>query len=383
MKFGFLSEGETPAGKSYTTRYWELIDEVLLAEKMGFDVFGTSEQHVPIGGVSTTCPEVLYSYLAAKTSRIRIRHTAVVLPYRINHPIRVAERAAAEDILSHGRIEVYMARGNTTTALRAFNVDLNETLPQWEEGFALIRRALAEDLFTFEGQYFQVPPRRLVPKPVQKPYPPLGAIATSERSHQRAGELGIGAISHSNFKGWEYLRAMRDLYVKAWQPDPYGAREKPYSAVLVLAHCAETKEKAREEASDRFATYIRNSWSSYPVMAKHSQDYGYMKEVADLFEQLNNYDYLVNDSASAVIGDPEDCIRQIERYQSLGYDEVMLRIDSLEHHEHLKSIEMFGKYVIPHFKDRNNICPPYEEILAEIRAHRKNVAETGAPDASS
>jgi alkanesulfonate monooxygenase SsuD/methylene tetrahydromethanopterin reductase-like flavin-dependent oxidoreductase (luciferase family) len=183
LTFGFWSEQETQVGHSYSRRLHELVDEVRLAEKVGFDCVALSEQHVALGGISSSAPEVVFGYLAAVTSRVKLRAAVTLMPQRINHALRSAERLAVTDILSNGRMEFYGGRANTTIAMRAFNVDPNETLAQMEEGLALLKKSMREDIFTFEGKYYQIPPRQLVPKPLQKPHPVIGIAATSERSH--------------------------------------------------------------------------------------------------------------------------------------------------------------------------------------------------------
>ena len=187
LKFGFWSEQETQVGHSYSRRLHELVDEVRLAEKMGFDCVALSEQHVALGGISSSAPEVVFGYLAAVTSRVKLRSAVTLMPQRINHALRSAERLAVTDILSNGRMEFYGGRANTTIAMRAFNVDPKETLAQMEEGIALLAKSMREDIFTFEGKYYQIPPRMLVPKPLQKPHPVIGIAATSERSHSLGG----------------------------------------------------------------------------------------------------------------------------------------------------------------------------------------------------
>src|SRR5690606_2042651 len=104
MRFGFISEGETPVGTTHRQRYMEVVEEMLMAEKVGFDLVGTSEQHFAIGGISISAPETLFPYVMALTSRVRFIHAITLMPMRFNHPLRVAERLATEDILSHGRV---------------------------------------------------------------------------------------------------------------------------------------------------------------------------------------------------------------------------------------------------------------------------------------
>ena len=190
MEFIFMSEGDTPVGLTHEHRYRELVDEGLLAERVGFDAFGSSEQHVAIGTASVSAPEVLYPYLMAITSRIRFIHLVTLLPTRINHALRVAERIATEDILSNGRVELGTGRGNTTLALRAFEVDPTENKAQWDEGVELIRSAFLNDTFSFVGDHYKIPPRSLVPKPLQLPYPPISVAAGSPSSVETAARKG-------------------------------------------------------------------------------------------------------------------------------------------------------------------------------------------------
>src|SRR5205823_1854846 len=164
MKFMFFSEAETLPGASYQTRYWELVEQVIHAEKWGFDCFGVSEQQYAIGGISTSCPEVLFGYLFPLTKTLRFAHAITLLPKKMNHALRIASRTAVQDILSNGRIELGVGRGNTTLA-----------------------------------------PRSLVPKPLQTPHPPIYVAATSVESHRLAVSLGVGVYSWSNFMGWDAL----------------------------------------------------------------------------------------------------------------------------------------------------------------------------------
>ena len=105
MKFGFLSEAETAPGTTHYRRYMEVVDEAILAEEMGWDFFGTSEQHFISPVACVSAPETFYPFIAAKTSKIKLRHMVVLLPFPFNHPIRVAERLATLDIVSNGRAE--------------------------------------------------------------------------------------------------------------------------------------------------------------------------------------------------------------------------------------------------------------------------------------
>src|SRR4051794_21171324 len=142
MRFIFLSEADTRPGITHATRYWELVDQVLHAERWGFDCFGVSEQHLAIGAATTASPEVLYGYLYSRTSRIRFRHAISLIP--VNHPLKLAANVAVADILSHGRIELGVGRGNTTLSLRAFEIDLDKSRGKAVEGIQVLKKAFTQ-----------------------------------------------------------------------------------------------------------------------------------------------------------------------------------------------------------------------------------------------
>jgi alkanesulfonate monooxygenase SsuD/methylene tetrahydromethanopterin reductase-like flavin-dependent oxidoreductase (luciferase family) len=375
IRFGFWSEQEAQVGQSYSRRLHELVDEAVFAEKMGFDVVALSKQHLALGGISSSAPEVVYGHLAARTTRIALRPSVVLLPKNFNHALRVAERAAVTDILSNGRFELYCGRANTTIAMRAFNVDPSETLEQMEEGIDLVRTAFSNDVFTFKGKHYQVPPRMLVPKPFQKPYPVIGIAATSERSHLWAGQQGLAVMSHSLYKGWEVQARLIEAYTSNWKPDPHGPLDKPRIGIPVFIGIGKTDQEAMDIYAEPLKHYARISTSGYPQLAKISDDYAYMAEGQEALQRAaTDWGYLVNESASLVCGSPDTVIRQLERFAGLGAEEILFHLDSVPHDEIMRAIDLIGRYVIPYFKDRNNIVRPYDDVLQQIRAMRETSA---------
>ena len=122
MKFGLFTEGDTNRGYSVTQRYDEMIREAQYAEAVGFDTWGCSEQHFVGPTCTTSAPEVIYGAIAHATSRITLRTMSTVMLH-FNHPIRIAERLATIDVLSHGRLEIAAVRGNNAHVFDAFQVD--------------------------------------------------------------------------------------------------------------------------------------------------------------------------------------------------------------------------------------------------------------------
>jgi alkanesulfonate monooxygenase SsuD/methylene tetrahydromethanopterin reductase-like flavin-dependent oxidoreductase (luciferase family) len=312
------------------------------------------------------------------TSRIRFAHAISLIPKNINHALKIATRTAVQDVLSRGRIELGVGRGNTTLSLRAYEVDVDKSRGEWLEGIKVLKAAFTEDPFMFYGDHYKIPPRSLVPKPIQDPHPPIYTAATSEESHKLAGELGIGVYSWSSFLGWDSLQKSIDTYHGSIAAtEATGEHVNNQAGVLVQGYCAATDEQAKEDAAEGNLKWLKLALDGYPRLAKMSKDYAYMANVKDVEDRYGNYEYFKEGSGAAIIGSPESCIRAIERFESLGFNQVLIRIDSIPHDKILKSIEMYGRYVIPHFKNRRNFMRPAEDVLTDIRLMREEAKRLG------
>jgi alkanesulfonate monooxygenase SsuD/methylene tetrahydromethanopterin reductase-like flavin-dependent oxidoreductase (luciferase family) len=350
MRFGFVTGGSS-AELRHDVRYWEVLEEVELADELGFDVFGAPEQHFLGEYCSTSAAECFYGAVAMRTNRIHIRSCITLLP--VNHPIRVAEQAATLDILSRGRYEIGTGRSNNPLQLEPFGITAQETRARWVEALEVIVKAFTQDPFSHEGHYFKIPPRSLIPKPVQKPHPPLFVASSGIETHKIAGKKGIGLMSFSNYLGFAEL----EKYIQAYKENiraakPVGAYITNSVGVLVVpGHCAETTQEARQEIKERAAAFTALVDVVYPELAKASSDYAYMGDVAEkIQDKIKDMDYLAEESAGVVIGDPDACVRQIKKFEAIGVQEMLLGVDGIPHDKIMKSLELFGKYVIPQFK---------------------------------
>jgi hypothetical protein len=156
------------------------VDHAILADRLGFDRFYVVEPHSLEGYAHSSAPEMLLSYIAAKTERIRIAHGIVCLPFKMNHPVRVAERAAMLDILSGGRLDVGVGRSSSAHEQQAFGITDEETYPQMEAGLRAIVRMWTEEAVEFSqaDDLIEMPLRTIRPQPVQHPHPPLAMART-------------------------------------------------------------------------------------------------------------------------------------------------------------------------------------------------------------
>ena len=357
MQFCLEHSGASPPGQyNYYHRYKELVDEAILAERMGFDVWGTTEQHF---GTSSTVPspEVVFPYVAAKTSRIRFRALVTLLPFAFNHPIRVAEQISTLDILSDGRAELGVGRGNTVEEIEGFGISFDDTRPQMWEALEVIEKALTLEEFEHHGELLDLPRRRLVPKPLQTPHPPISMAASSVPTCRTAGELGIGLMIFDLCLGWEYLQQQIDAYKAGLAAaNPLCGQVNSTLGVLALsAYCGATPKKAKEEAGDWIMRMHRNVTAGHTALSKRSPDYGYMAKMFDLEKHVGDLDFIKESTPSFLLGTPDDFIERIQKLEKMGVDEIILHIDAVGHENLMKSIDLIGRYVIPEFKSPQSI----------------------------
>lgn len=349
MKIGLLQEGDL-TNTDPNTRYHQLVDEVKLADRLGFSTWGTSEQHFSPPRFSVSAPEVLYAAIAPQTSRIKFRTMASVM-LAWNHPILVAERLATLDIMSNGRAEICTARSNNLTTMGAFGVDPSTTRAQWEDSMDVLMKAMVDDRLSHDGPIWQIPEVEIVPKPITKPHPPVSVAASSIESNANAGTRGIGVITFENYFGFEYLQQCNDAYEDAFQAADHSNVVAPnhYKGLYVAtAYCAASREEARATAREVALGYFKFILDLYIPLSK-KPNYQYLDIIDKLQEHEGDLDWLCEYSPSVMIGNPEDFIERLKRLESMGIDEVLLRIDGVGHDNIMNSLELIGREVLPHF----------------------------------
>src|ERR1700730_2950194 len=222
MQFGIFFEMSTPrpfGGDTEKKEYDNAREQARLADELGFDCVWAVEHHFLEEYSHCSAPELVLAAVAAQTSRIRVGHGAVVCVPEINHPIRVAERAAALDILSGGRLEFGTARSSTWTELGGFNVDPDDTKETWDEFVRVLPRMWADEPLSYEGSCFSMPERNVLPKPLQRPHPPMWVTVTSPGTELDAADRGIGCLGVAAASFREEQRRTRDYRKRIQQCD--------------------------------------------------------------------------------------------------------------------------------------------------------------------
>jgi alkanesulfonate monooxygenase SsuD/methylene tetrahydromethanopterin reductase-like flavin-dependent oxidoreductase (luciferase family) len=167
----------------------------VFAEQCGWDAFWTVEHHFLEEYSHCSNPEVLYGAIAARTTRMRLGYGVRLMPKPYNHPDphRRVGRGARPALRRPRRLRHRPL--STRPELEGFDIDPRQTRAMWQEAIQHVVGAWTNDEYAFEGKYWRMPKRRVLPKPLQSPHPPLWGATSSEDGHQQIGELGLGLCS--------------------------------------------------------------------------------------------------------------------------------------------------------------------------------------------
>jgi alkanesulfonate monooxygenase SsuD/methylene tetrahydromethanopterin reductase-like flavin-dependent oxidoreductase (luciferase family) len=335
---------------------------------MGYDRVWAVEHHSLLRYAHMSAPEIFLTHVAAKTSRIRIGHGVVCLPFNYNHPIRVAERAAMLDILSGGRLDLGAGRGATLQEMSAFGVDPANTYAELDESLRMLGHMWDDDLFEWHGDLLDVAPHPIVPRPVQEPHPPLYLACTKHDTLRLAAEYGIGSLT-LGFAGVDDIREMREVYDQA-RAERTGERfvssvVNDHFSALCPAIVLDDRERAARigiRGQRFFAEAITHWYGGGPQPSEDNEagdDLAAMAEDAErIVAMLHEAKIPVTPSTTGIFnaehayGNADDAIAYVERLRQVGVDEVMFlhQMGMVPQDVCLETIRQIGERVIPHFR---------------------------------
>src|SRR6478752_3592262 len=223
--------------------------ELQLADRLGYDFAWEVEHHFLEEYSHSSAPEVFLAAASQRTSRIRLGHGIVQLPQPFNHSARIAERIATLDLISDGRVDFGTGESSSEAELGGFGIDKASKREQWEEALDVVTRMMVETPFAgHEGTHISVPPRNVVPKPLQSPHPPLWVACSRRETIHLAATKGIGALSFSFIEPSEAKVWVDDYYatIASEACVPGGFSVNPNLAVVTPFMCHEDEETAIE-----------------------------------------------------------------------------------------------------------------------------------------
>ncbi len=356
MKFGGFYELQNPRPWNDDSDHKlikDALEQVELSDKNGYDYVWATEHHFLEEYAHSSAPEVFLAACAARTKNVRIGQGIVQTPPSINHPARIAERIATLDLISDGRVEFGTGAGATETELGGFRVPQAEKKAMQLEGMRAAVRLLVESPFTgFAGKYITVPPRNLMPKPMQKPHPPLWMACSNRNSIIQAAKLGMGALTFSFVSPDEARQWVKDYYhTMENECEPLGYAVNPNFAVAAPFLCDRDGERLAKVGMESYGFFIYGL-GHYSFFGEHKPG------VTDIWGEYKNNPKTFAPPEGRIqdcVGTP-DLLRQTLRdFEDAGIDQVLCisQAGKVPHELLCSSIELFSKEVMPEFKDRD------------------------------
>jgi alkanesulfonate monooxygenase SsuD/methylene tetrahydromethanopterin reductase-like flavin-dependent oxidoreductase (luciferase family) len=402
VKFGLFYEHQIgrPWGQDTERQLiQDALDQVELADAVGFSHVWEVEHHFLEEYSHSSAPEVFLAAVSQRTSQIRLGHGIVLTAPRFNHPARTAERIATLDLVSNGRVDFGTGESSSEAELGGFGITFEEKRDAWLEGLEVAVRCMTEAPFTgVDGRFVSMPPRNVVPKPVQKPHPPLWVACSRRDTILLAAEKAIGALTFAFIDPEEAEHWVHDYYTTlAERGVPVGAAVNANLACVtpMMLHHDESEAVRRGIEGANFFGYSlghyyvfgthepgrTNVWEEY-VQRRAAVGFDPDAAARAVREERLGAKLASGDTTGlrGAIGTPDQVRQYLRRYEDAGVDEVIFVLQAgRNRHEHImESIEMFGGEVLPEFRERDEErsaekASRLEPVIAEVMGRRTTV----------
>lgn len=360
MKFGIFIDLQLPRpwdDGAESKLFKEAMEQVELADRIGIDYVWVQEHHFLEEYCHSSAPEVFLAACSQRTKNIRLGHGIAVMSPKVNHPVRIAERLATLDIISNGRVEWGTGESGSRMELEGFGVDFLDKRPMWAEAVQETAKMMCMQPYPgFNGKYFSMPHRNIVPKPLQKPHPPIWAACSNRDSLQLAARLGIGGLTFA-FVNSEEAKFWVDEYYETFKKNctPIGQSVNPNVAMLTGFMCTKDHDTALRqgiEGAQFFAYGLGHYWRDGTHVPGRTNLWSDFKKMPTSgIEQMERER---KKAGMRGIGDPEQLIQNFRALEDAGVDQLIFLQQSgnYKHEEICKSLELFGAEVLPQFKER-------------------------------
>ena len=376
MQFGIFYEHQLPrpwTEDSELRLVQDALEQIELADRLGIQFVWEVEHHFLEEYSHSSAPEVFLAAVSQRTKDIRLGHGIVQTAPDYNHPARTAERIATLDLVSNGRVEFGSGESSSEAELGGFGIEYAAKRDQWKEGLEVAIRCMTEEPFGgHDGTYVSIPPRNVVPKPVQKPHPPLWVACSRRDTILLAAEYGMGALTFAfidpeEAEHWvaDYRRTMAEKCI------PIGKAVNTDIACVSPMMCHEREDEAIARGLEG-GNFFGYSLAHYYVFGDHVPartdvwrefqerrgEMGYSPEAALAAQREVLGAKVTSGEATGLrgcIGTPDQLREYLERFEAAGVDQVIFCLQAGKNrHEHImESIELFGREVMPAFKERD------------------------------
>ena len=338
MEIGLFTEFQCPAGMSEARAFDESMAQMTAAEELGFDAVWLAEIHFQKDRSVLASPLVVAAAVAVRTERVRIGIAVQVLP--LSHPLHLAENVATVDHLSKGRLDFGVGRSGLPGHYQGFNIPYSESRDRFLETLEVMRKAWTAERFSHEGKYYQFNDVCVIPKPYQKPHPPIRIAATTQETFPLVGRLGYPVFLAVRTSSVTDLKRLIVGYHEGWREAGHPGRGEV--ALAVPVYVAETARRAREEPEASTMHFFRSQ-------AESLAQGGTGREAMAARLARITYDEILSDLA--VYGTPEAVTdRLLEVREALGYSILSVWMNTgsqIPHERILTSMRLFVERVAP------------------------------------
>ena len=385
MEFGIFNSLHTPhqvyeaEADQWAVEARRLRNEVewtKAADRAGFKYTWATEHHFLTEYSHLSSNEGFLGYLAGVTERIHLGSGIFNITPPVCHPARVAEKVAMLDHLSGGRFEFGVGRGSSSTEQRGFGIlDPEETKAMVDEVLPEFKKMWRENEYRFDGQYFSMPPRNVLPKPLSDPHPPMWIAAGNPGTFEKAARMGLGVLCFTTGSP-ETLKPLIEIYKDTIdQAEPVGEYVNNNVMVTSQMLCLEDGQRARDIACSMHGGYqnslVFHYLDTFPKPPGLPAWPDLIPEpTPDVLEQ-SIANHLV------MIGTPDEVRKAVQDYQDAGADQVVFGMLSttMPIDVALEAVETFGTHVLPEF-DR-------DPVHSTTRHREAHVAARGPLDTRS
>jgi alkanesulfonate monooxygenase SsuD/methylene tetrahydromethanopterin reductase-like flavin-dependent oxidoreductase (luciferase family) len=358
MKFGIFYEISVPRPWGPTTEYevyQNCLEQVRLADELGFDQVWAVEHHFLEEYSHCSAPEIFLTACAMQTKNIRIGRGIVVCVPQFNNPIKAAEVAATMDIVSGGRLEFGTGRSATWTELGGMGADPDETKKTWDEWTRIIPKMWTQERFGYQGRAFSMPERAILPKPYQKPHPPMWVAVTSPGTELDAADRGMGSLGLT-FGGFqEQEKKIAEYRRRIKYCDPVGSFVNEQVNTVNFLFCHEDNmygAKTGQRLAGTFnylAEQLLAARQAYPT--RSYPNLGLLPALRR--EATSSPEGQIPEGLA--IGNPDRIVEVIRKWEAVGVDRINFLLNAVEtvpQEEVLASMRLFAKEVMPKFASK-------------------------------
>jgi alkanesulfonate monooxygenase SsuD/methylene tetrahydromethanopterin reductase-like flavin-dependent oxidoreductase (luciferase family) len=353
MQFGIFYEHQIPRpwhdGDEHRL-FKDALEQVELADRLGVDFAWEVEHHFLEEYSHSSAPEVFLAACSQRTKRIRLGHGITLMPPNYNHPARVAERIATLDLVSDGRVEWGTGESSSRIELEGFGISYLEKREAWEEAVRETARMMAMQPYPgHQGRFFSMPHRNVLPKPLQRPHPPLWVACSNRDTIKVAARLGMGALTFA-FVDPAEAKFWVDEYYETFKREctPIGRAVNPNIAMVTGFMCHEDAETAVERGLEGFK-FFGFALAHYYLSGTHVPG---RLSVWEEFKKAPPFPTLPQGG----IGNPDQVRATLEQFETTGVDQVVfIQQGGNNRHEHIcESLELFARRVQPGFRERHD-----------------------------